>query len=102
MVGKSNLTFLNIRMLEVFGLDNEFEGRKRGGKRDKKKRKMKKKQNSINDIAENSIETNTDYEDEDFETADCEVFECNVVSLGHTAYSLYDRVNKLSQKFTES
>ena len=65
MCEKIRLNILNIRMLEVFGLDNEFEGRKRGGKKDKKKRKMKKKQNSINDIVENSIDTNTDLEDED-------------------------------------
>merc|ERR1711874_927914 len=85
------------RMLEVFGLDNEFEGRKRGGKKDKKKRKLKKKQNSISDNSIDSDNAGLDYDDEDLDTADCEVFECNVVSLGHTAYSLYDRVSKLSQ-----
>ena len=60
------LSFLNFRMLEVFGLDTEFEGRKRGGKKDKRKRKTKKKQNSIIDPLpekENSIDTHHNDED---------------------------------------
>jgi len=93
------------RMLEVFGLDNEFEGRKKNAKKDKRKKKMKKKLNTIeenltdhkNDIGSDSYDN-----DDDLDTDDCEVFECNVVSLGHTAYSLYDRVSQLSAKWKGS
>ena len=92
-------------MLEVFGLDNEFEGRKKGGKKDKKKKKMKKKLNSIDENLtdhESYIESDSFADDDDLDTGDCEVFECSVVSLGHTAYSLYDRVSQLSSRLRGS
>ena len=92
-------------MLEVFGLDNEFEGRKKSGKKDKKKRKTKKKQNAVDYYSannDNSIDSDNFDDDDTLDTGDCEVFECNVVSLGHTAYSLYDRVSQLSDRIRGS
>eukprot|EP00090_Calanus_glacialis_P037960 TRINITY_DN6600_c0_g1_i4.p1 TRINITY_DN6600_c0_g1~~TRINITY_DN6600_c0_g1_i4.p1 ORF type:complete len:360 (+),score=51.68 TRINITY_DN6600_c0_g1_i4:62-1141(+) len=92
------------RMLEVFGLDNEFEGRKKGGKRDKKKKKMKKKLNSIDENLTDQVQyidhNSVDNDEDNLDSGDCEVFECSVISLGHTAYSLYDRVSQLSERIS--
>lgn len=64
---------------------------------------MKKKLNSIDENLTDQVQykDHNSVDDEDnLDTGDCEVFECSVVSLGHTAYSLYDRVSQLSERIS--